>query len=114
MLAAVPGPRFLLYGTRGSFVKYGVDPQAEAATDIGNVGRNVLRGPPQWNLDFSVSKQFPVTESKSIEFSVDFFNLINHPNRDNPVSDISTSDFGKILNFSSSPRIVQLALQFKF
>ncbi|PYV55323.1 MAG: hypothetical protein DMG91_12415 [Acidobacteria bacterium] len=91
-----------------------VDPQAEAATDIGNVGRNVLRGPPQWNLDFSVSKQFPVTESKSIEFSVDFFNLINHPNRDNPVSDISTSDFGKILNFSSSPRIVQLALQFKF
>jgi scyllo-inositol 2-dehydrogenase (NADP+) len=30
MLAASPGPRFLLYGTRGSFVKYGVDPQAEA------------------------------------------------------------------------------------
>jgi predicted dehydrogenase len=30
MLAAAPGPRFLLYGTRGSFVKYGVDPQAEA------------------------------------------------------------------------------------
>ena len=30
MLAAAPGPRFLLYGTRGSYVKYGVDPQAEA------------------------------------------------------------------------------------
>ncbi len=30
MLAAAPGPRFLLHGTRGSFTKYGVDPQAEA------------------------------------------------------------------------------------
>ena len=30
MLGAAPGPRFLLYGTRGSFVKHGVDPQAEA------------------------------------------------------------------------------------
>jgi predicted dehydrogenase len=30
MLAAAPGPRFLLYGTLGSFVKHGVDPQAEA------------------------------------------------------------------------------------
>jgi hypothetical protein len=46
--------------------------------------------------------------------SVDFFNLPNHPNRNNPVSDISTADFGKILSFSSSPRIIQLALQFKF
>jgi hypothetical protein len=91
-----------------------VDPHADAAADIGNVGRNVLRGPAQWNLDFSASKQFALTESKSMGLSVDFFNLPNHPNRNNPVSDISTADFGKILSFSSSPRIIQLALQFKF
>jgi scyllo-inositol 2-dehydrogenase (NADP+) len=30
MLAREPGPRFLLYGTEGSFVKYGLDPQEEA------------------------------------------------------------------------------------
>jgi hypothetical protein len=35
-----------------------VDPTAEAATDIGNVGRNVLRGPSQSNLDFSVRSVF--------------------------------------------------------
>jgi hypothetical protein len=39
---------------------------------------------------------------------------LNHPNRDNPVSDINTADFGKILSFSSSPRIVQFALKFSF
>jgi hypothetical protein len=91
-----------------------VDPQAEASTDIGDVGRNVLRGPAQWNLDFSVAKRFPLTESKAVEFSADVFNLLNHPDRDNPVSDISTADFGRVLNFSSSPRILQLSLQFKF
>jgi predicted dehydrogenase len=30
MLARAPGPRFALHGTRGSFVKYGYDPQEEA------------------------------------------------------------------------------------
>ena len=89
-----------------------VDPAAGAGTDIGNVGRNVLRGPHQSNLDFSVRKQFPLTESRALEFHADFFNLLNHPNRDNPVSDISTADFGKVLSFSSSPRIVQFALKF--
>ena len=91
-----------------------VDPTADAGTDIGNVGRNVLRGPNQSNLDVSVGKRFPLAESKVLEFHADFFNLLNHPNRDNPVSDISTADFGKVLNFSSSPRIVQFALKFSF
>ena len=91
-----------------------VDPVVEAGTDIGDVGRNILRGPHQSNLDFSVAKQFQLAESKSLEFHADFFNLLNHPNRDNPVSDISAPDFGKILSFSSSPRIVQFALKFTF
>jgi scyllo-inositol 2-dehydrogenase (NADP+) len=30
MLACAPGPRFLLHGLRGSYVKYGLDPQEEA------------------------------------------------------------------------------------
>jgi hypothetical protein len=91
-----------------------VDAAAEAATDIGNVGRNVLRGPNQNNLDFSLGKQFPLAESRALEFRADFFNVLNHPNRDNPVSDISNTDFGKVLSFSSSPRIVQFALKFIF
>jgi hypothetical protein len=93
------------------------DPTALAGdqgTDIGNVGRNVLRGPAQNNIDFSVGKRFPLTESKGIEFRADFFNLPNHANRDNPVSDISSVNFGRVLSFSSSPRIVQFALKFTF
>jgi hypothetical protein len=33
-----------------------VDPAAEASTDIGNVGRSVLRGPHQSNVDFQYGR----------------------------------------------------------
>jgi hypothetical protein len=85
-----------------------------AGTDIGNVGRNALRGSSQSNIDFSVGKLFPLRESRSVELRADFFNLLNHPNRDNPISDIRSANFGKVLSFSSSPRIIQLALKFAF
>jgi len=91
-----------------------VDPIAGAASDIGNLGRNVLRGPAQANLDFSLAKGFAMGEKKQLEFRADFFNVLNHPNRDNPVSDITAPQFGKILSFSSSPRITQLALKIEF
>jgi predicted dehydrogenase len=45
MLARVQGPRFLLHGTRGSFVKYGLDPQEEAL----NVGRTPAE--PGWGVE---------------------------------------------------------------
>jgi len=86
----------------------------DGGTDIGDVGRNVLRGPRQSNIDFSVCKRFSISESKGLELRADSFNALNHPNRDNPLSDISTADFGKILSFSSSPRIIQLSLKFTF
>jgi hypothetical protein len=86
----------------------------EGGTDLGNVGRNVLRGPSQSNIDLSVAKHFSLAESKNLEFRADFFNLLNHSNRDNPISDISTGDFGRIVSFSSSPRIVQLSIKFNF
>ncbi len=101
----------------GQVIPSAHDPTALAGdigTDIGNVGRNVLRGPAQSNLDFSLAKRLPVTELTSLEFRADFFNLLNHASRDNPVSDITNPSFGKILSFSSSPRIVQLAMRFHF
>jgi hypothetical protein len=98
----------------------------DTETDLGNVGRNVLRGPAQSNLDFSIAKQFHLTESKTIQFRADFFNALNHPSRDNPVSNISVAefgaagnilspgDFGRVLGYDSSPRVIQFALKVNF
>lgn len=45
MLAAAPGPSFAVHGTRGSFIKYGVDAQ-EAALKAGRTS-----GEPGWDAD---------------------------------------------------------------
>src|SRR5207244_4306570 len=58
-------------------------------TDFGNVGRNVLRGPNQTNVDFSIIKRFPIRESKNIELRAEFFNLFNNVNFANPISNFN-------------------------
>jgi len=41
-------------------------------------------GPGFHRWDFSVFKQFPVTERMKLEFRSEFFNILNHPNFDAP------------------------------
>ena len=85
----------------------------------GSASRNMLRGPGFANIDFSVSRSFPVpigpnAESQKLQFRADFFNLLNHANFNNPVSSVSsTTTFGRILS-AQDPRILQLALKFVF
>jgi hypothetical protein len=100
-------------------------------TDFGDVGRNALRGPGQTNVDFSIFKRFPFGESKSLEFRAEFFNLFNHVNFANPISNlnavtssgsidpntgqiINPGDFGRISSTSNNPRLIQFALKFNF
>ena len=100
-------------------------------TDFGNVGRNVLRGTGQANVDFSVIKRFPFHDSKNIELRAEFFNLFNHPNFANPISNLSAApatsidantgrligdpgDFGRIVSTSNNPRLIQLAVKLNF
>jgi len=101
-------------------------------TDFGNVGRNVLRGPKQVNVDFSIIKRFPIRESKNLEFRAEFFNLFNHVNFANPISNlnafassggsidsntgriINPGDFGRIISTSNNPRLIQFAVKFNY
>ena len=96
-------------------------------TDLGNVGRNVLRGPKQINVDFSLIKRFLFGDAKSVEFRAEFFNIFNHVNFANPNSNLNSAvvnsntgliidpgDFGRITSTSNNPRLVQLALKFNF
>jgi predicted dehydrogenase len=45
MLVCEPSPRFVLYGTEGSFVKYGLDPQEDALKQGGSPGQ------PNWGAE---------------------------------------------------------------
>jgi len=97
-------------------------------TDIGNVGRNVLRGPAQNNVDFAVTRFFRIDESKNVEFRAEFFNLFNHVNYANPISNftavssisqatgqiIDPGAFGRITATSNNPRLIQFAVKFSY
>ncbi|PYS55233.1 MAG: hypothetical protein DMF76_26190, partial [Acidobacteria bacterium] len=104
---------------------------AATGTDFGSVGRNVLRGPKQVNVDVSIIKRFPISETKNIEFRAEFFNLFNHLNFANPISNFNAvpsssidpntgqiignpGDFGRINSTSNNPRLVQFALKLNF
>lgn len=52
--------------------------------NLGNVGRNALRGPGFFQWDFSAMKSFELTEKVKLQFRTDLFNIINHPNYSNP------------------------------
>ncbi len=64
----------------------------------GLVGRNSLTGPGISNLDFSLFKNFAVTERQNVQFRAEFFNLFNHPSFDIPVNDFNSPAVGQIHN----------------
>jgi Carboxypeptidase regulatory-like domain/TonB dependent receptor len=90
------------------------------ATDFGDLGRNTFRGPGQQNWDFSLMKNFKLTERQSLRFTTDFFNMWNHANFGNPsVTDVETigggsSPFGKITSTVGTPRLIQFSLRYSF
>jgi hypothetical protein len=58
---------------------------------FGNVGRNNLRGPDFFNVDFSLFRSFAITERIRLQFRGEALNALNHPNFSNPGADISNA-----------------------
>jgi hypothetical protein len=85
-------------------------------TEFGNLGRNTYRGPYQQNWDFSLLKNFRITERVGLRFTTDFFNIWNHANFANPaLTDINAgSGFGKIFSTTGTPRLIQFSLRLSF
>jgi hypothetical protein len=50
----------------------------------GNLGQNVLEGLGLWRFDANLAKSFRLTESTSLQFRADAFNVLNHPQPGNP------------------------------
>jgi hypothetical protein len=98
---------------------------------VGTSGRDQYYGPGLVNFDFAAAKSFPLgTERMHLQFRADLFNLFNHTNFSNPVSNQSSASFGKITSTVGSavatavgttaglvgggPRVVQFSLRLQF
>ncbi|MDQ6675691.1 MAG: TonB-dependent receptor [Acidobacteriota bacterium] len=84
---------------------------------FGNVGRFLpdVRIPGIHNLDFSLFKNFRVTERTTVQFRAESFNITNSPQWAAPNNNVTAvGTFGTITNTANSPRNVQLALKLDF
>jgi hypothetical protein len=80
----------------------------------GNAGRYILRSQGTKNVDLSIFRIFPITESKSLEFRAEMFNAFNTPVYAAPNGDISSSTFGQVTGTANNARQIQLALKVRF
>ncbi|HTS08309.1 MAG TPA: carboxypeptidase regulatory-like domain-containing protein [Candidatus Eisenbacteria bacterium] len=103
---------------------------ATGAFGFGNQRRNQGYGPMYFNTDLALMKNFriPKWEGAELQIGAQAFNILNHPNFDQPVGDISnpqfgfinrtvatpTSIFGSFLGADASPRALQIRAQLRF
>jgi hypothetical protein len=82
----------------------------------GTSKRRFFSGPGMENFDVALSKNVRVTESKSLEFRLEGFNVFNHAQFFGPQAvdgNIASSAFGEVLS-AAAPRLVQAAAKFNF
>ncbi|HZQ55344.1 MAG TPA: hypothetical protein VFB14_24315 [Bryobacteraceae bacterium] len=93
----------------------------------GSLGRDVLRGPGNLQVDLALSRIFPIRESFRLEVRAEAFNVINHTNFIAPATGTgipgistgglslsrSSSNFGQITS-AGDPRILQFAMKLYF
>jgi hypothetical protein len=81
---------------------------------FGNSGRNILYGDGLSNWDAALLRKFRVREGMDLQLRGEFFNVLNHADFGTPVTNMSSSNFGKVFSTRNSPRIGQVALKFIF
>jgi hypothetical protein len=87
-----------------------------ALGEIGTARRRFFYGPGISNFDMALEKNVRLSESKSLEFRLEAFNVFNHAQFYGPSAvngNISSANFGQVVS-AAPPRLVQLAAKFFF
>ncbi len=72
---------------------------------FGNQRRNQVYGPRFFDTDLTLMKTIPIPhwEGAKFQFGAQAFNVLNHPNFDQPIGDIANSQFGSIVRTVATP-----------
>jgi hypothetical protein len=73
----------------------------------GNIGNGAIRGPGLWNIDFSLAKNFRLTERAQLQIRTDMFDALNHTNYSGLITAITNPRFGLLTN-TLGARTIQL------
>ena len=80
---------------------------------FGTVGRNDVLEPGLENLDLSLQKEWIAHEKFTMQFRLDVFNALNHPNFNLPGRIFGASNFG-VISSAQDPRELQFAAKLVF
>ena len=81
----------------------------------GTAPRNPFHGPGRQFMDLSLFKNFPVGERFNTQFRVQFYNITNTPQFDQPNGSLTSGDFGKVKSvILGTERQIELALRITF
>jgi len=100
-------PTLDLYFDKNAFV-------IPANFTYGNSGGSILRRDYLGAFDFSIHKEFTVTESSRVQFRAEVFNLPNTPYFSSPNSQVDVAAGGKVTATQNSPRQMQFGLKYNF
>ncbi|MGH9338120.1 MAG: hypothetical protein ACRD1R_00660, partial [Acidobacteriota bacterium] len=64
--------------------------------------------------DLNLLKKFSVTEDSYLQFRLDLLNAFNHPHFDQPNTNPTSGNFGKVRSMWGLPRMIQLSLRMVF
>jgi len=78
---------------------------------FGNVNRRFFHGPGFNNTDFGFLKRTVIREQMAFDIRVEFFNIFNHTQFNNPTGNISAGNFG-VVTSARDPRIGQISAKF--
>jgi len=81
---------------------------------FGDLGLSVLRDQFFYNVDFSLSRRFRISELKSLQIRAEAFNVFNMQILGIPGADVTSGTLGVIHSIASTPRELQLGAKFVF
>ena len=80
----------------------------------GNVGRNTVIGPGILNVDASIIRNFRMMRTKTLQFRLEAFNVLNKPIWNDPNTTLTSSLYGTINSTRKPMRELQIGLKFVF
>jgi hypothetical protein len=103
----------LQYLNRAAFARVPIVPASGAPLRPGNAGVGLVRGPGRWDLNFSLGKNFSITERVRLQFRTDTFNFFNHTNLSGITTNVTSGTFGRLTG-TTGARVVQLNVRLRF
>lgn len=85
-----------------------------AANPIGNAGRNILRADGINNLDFSILKNFRISENNVLQYRCEFYNSTNTRDYGIPEARVNNSGWGLSGNTDGGNRRIVMGLRYTF